>query len=93
MLMQFKDRYFELYGKDGAPKGLSNIKGNKKLAKLMAEYTSDEDEDPDAQSQSATPTIDSSKPWLHEFNQYLNGTDEVPNGMSLPSWWGVRHYL
>ena len=50
----------------------------------MAKYTSDEDDD----DSTSTPT-EIAEPWWHEFNQYLNGSDEVPNGMSIVQWWGV----
>lgn len=59
---------------------------NKKLAKLFEELSSDDD--------TPTPTMipspaDSQKPWLWEFNQYINRVNEVPDGMSLIRWWGV----
>jgi hypothetical protein len=72
-----------MYGKEGAPKS-TRVKGNKNLAKLLAEDTTDEEE-----LSTPTPTADVSKPWRAEFNWYLDGNDEVPNGMSLPRWWGV----
>jgi hypothetical protein len=50
----------------------------------MAEYTSDEDDD-----DSASTPAEIAEPWRREFNQYLNGSDEVPNGMSIVQWWGV----
>ena len=50
----------------------------------MAEYTSDEDDDDSV----STPT-EIAEPWRRKFNQYLNGSDEVPNGMSIVQWWGV----
>jgi hypothetical protein len=85
-IIEFKERYFKLYGKDGPPKS-THVKGNKNLAKLLAEDTTDE-EKPD------TPILtDASNPWKSEFNRYLNGNDEVPNGMSLPRWWGVNSFI
>lgn len=70
-----------MYGKDGLPKS-TRVKGNHKLAKLLAEDSTDKDEEP------PTPGVDLSKPWKTEFNQYLNGSDEA-NGMPLPQWWRV----
>lgn len=57
----------------------------------MEEYTgADEDE---LASATSTPTPNTSKPWLREFNQYLNGGDEVPSGMMIVQWWGVSYLL
>ena len=32
---------------------------------------------------------DSEKPWLAEFNRYLNTHDILPEGMTVVKWWGV----
>ena len=32
---------------------------------------------------------DSEKPWLAEFNRYLNTHDVLPEGMTVVKWWGV----
>ena len=29
------------------------------------------------------------KPWLAEYQHYINTHDVVPEGMSLVEWWGV----
>ena len=29
------------------------------------------------------------KPWLAEYQRYINTRDVVPEGMSLVEWWGV----
>lgn len=82
-IIELKDQYFEMYGKEGTPKS-THVKGNKNLAKLLAEDTTDKKE-----LSTPTPTAVASKPWRTEFNWYLDGNDEVPNGMLLPQWWGV----
>jgi hypothetical protein len=77
-----------MYGNNAAPKPIK--KGNQKLAQLMAHLDSeDEDYDDEGSSFSQTAT---STPWALEFNQYLNGADEVANGVSLTHWWGVSFY-
>lgn len=84
-----------MYGVDGAPPAAAK-KGNKKLARLLAEdSTDDEMEAPGRRSTSATPLPDpdTHKPWLREFKQYLDGVDEVPNGMSITKWWGVCLFI
>ena len=55
-IIEFKDRYFEMYGKEGAPKS-THVQGNKNLAKLLAKDTTDEEE-----LGTPTPTADVSKP-------------------------------
>ena len=48
----------------------------------------EEDSDDDARpSSGAVPASD--KPWLKEFNLYLDGEDELEEGQSVVSWWGV----
>lgn len=86
-IFKFKEQYFEMYGKKGPPKS-THVKGNKNLAKLLAKDTTDEEE-----LSTPTPTADASKPWKNEFNQYLDGNDEVPNGMSLLRWWRVNSFI
>jgi hypothetical protein len=57
----------------------------------MEEYTSSDDDDEVSQSPSTSASaINTSKPWLVEFEQYLNGVDDVPAGVALVEWWGVR---
>lgn len=65
-------------------------KGHSKLARLIARYdkTAESLTTADAPSSSSDPAT--SKPWLTEFHHYLNGNDEVPVGISVIQWWGVR---
>ena len=37
--------------------------------------------------------VDPKKPWLKEFNHYLNTMDEIPDGLDVVQWWGVSAYL
>jgi hypothetical protein len=61
-------------------------KGNKKLARLLAE---DSDDEEIAVPSASAALPGSSKPWLHELKSYLDSVDEVPSGMSIAKWWGV----
>ena len=36
---------------------------------------------------------DSEKPWLSEFNCYLNTHDVLLEGMTIVKWWGVCNFL
>ena len=64
-------------------------KGHSKLAKLIARYDKSAQSSTAADASSTPPDPAASKPWLTEFHQYLNGNDEVPDGMSIIKWWGV----
>jgi hypothetical protein len=33
---------------------------------------------------------DTTKPWLSEFQRYLNTHDVIPEGTTVVKWWGVR---
>ena len=74
---QFKEHYLELYSVDGAPPAAIK-KGNKKLSRLLAEDSTDDEMDAPSTSPTPLPDSDTHKPWLHEFRQYLDGFDEVP---------------
>jgi hypothetical protein len=53
----------------------------------MAEYDSGADDN----DNTTQAPLNLAEPWRREFDQYLTGHDEVPDGMSLPQWWGVRY--
>jgi hypothetical protein len=76
----------------GAPPAAAK-KGNKKLARLLAEDSTDEEMDVASTSATPSPDSDANKPWLHEFKGYIDGVDEVPNGMSIVKWWGVSLFI
>ena len=65
-------------------------RGNAKLAKLLANYARDDDDD--SADDDRTTDANTNKPWLIEFNQYLNGADTVPSKMSLAQWWEVSYF-
>jgi len=74
-------------------------RGNQKLAKLFAAVSDDEDDDPSSPAPTSTPVSTAeeiehaSKPWLREFKLYLESIDEIPEGMSKITWWGVSQYF
>ena len=78
-----------MYGVAGAPPAAVK-KGNKKLARLLAEDSADEEMDVPSTSATPSPDSDTNKPWLHEFKQYIDGVDEVPNRMTITKWWGGK---
>ena len=80
-----------MYGVAGPPAAVK--KGNKKLARLLAEDSADKDMEGPSTSATPSPDSDTNKPWLHEFKQYIDGADEVPNGMTITTWWGVNLFI
>jgi hypothetical protein len=59
------------------------------MALLMRELNSSDDEsDIDDMADSAIP-IDPAKPWLKEFNFFLNSVDQLADGQTIVQWWGI----
>lgn len=54
-------------------------------AQLLRELSGDEDDIQESIIQ--TPNV--LKPWLPEFECYLDTNDPVPEGTSVLKWWGV----
>jgi hypothetical protein len=81
-----------MYGEAGAPPAAVK-KHNKKLARLLAEDSTDEELDVPLAATPLPADSDTNKPWLREFKQYINGVDEVPNGMTITKWWGVSLFI
>ena len=81
-----------MYGVAGAPAAAVR-KGNKKLARLLAENSADEEMDAPSNLATPSPDSDTNKPWLREFKKYIDGADEVPNGMTIIKWWGVNIFI
>ncbi|KAG6838737.1 hypothetical protein C0991_009085, partial [Blastosporella zonata] len=59
-------------------------KKNKVTGTLLRHNVSDSE---DSDLEDDTPA-DLAKPWLSEFQQYLDTNDIVPDGMSIVKWWG-----
>ena len=78
-----------MYRVAGAPPATVK-KHNKKLTQLLAQDSTDEEMDIPLTSATPSPDSDTNKPWLREFKLYIDGVDEVPNGMTITKWWGVR---
>ncbi|KAG6875702.1 hypothetical protein C0992_002806 [Termitomyces sp. T32_za158] len=75
-----------MYGSLEAPPSRRNLKtSTSKIECLLAENSSD-DED----FRYGNDSFDELEPWQHEFDQYLNSVDVVPEGMSSVCWWGIN---
>ena len=73
-----------------------------KVMRLLRELSSDnempveeEDDDDGASDQLpsaiATP-VDPQKPWLKDFNYYINMSDQLAEKQTIVQWWGVGHF-
>ena len=51
-------------------------------------YDTESDESDDEGS-----TADPSKPWLGEWNLYVQTHEVIPEGMNMVNWWGVSSIL
>lgn len=90
--MQYKKRYYEMYGNNSAPVPLRRTgkSATRKVGILIRELSDDEDED--GIEPSVAPTQagnDLRTPWNKDFNGYLNSKDQLGN-MTIVEWWGVR---
>ena len=61
----------------------------KKKGKMLAVDSSSDSNSDDLSAPSPLTLASSDQPWKQEFNRYLKGEDELPEGMALVHWWGV----
>jgi hypothetical protein len=54
---------------------------------LLRELSDDESDD---DTHPLAVASDPKKPWLKEYNLYLDVRDELAKGQSIVQWWGVR---
>lgn len=98
---QYKCRYLKLYGNSAPPrhstaKGkMPYMAGSKKLNKLLRELSSDDDGDADGSPSNASASTSASnlipaKPWLDDFNAYLNSRDYLTAHQTVVQWWGIN---
>ncbi|KAF8336664.1 ribonuclease H-like domain-containing protein [Amanita rubescens] len=98
----YKQRYLLLYRNSPAPrlaKGrIMPHTRSKKVQRLMRELSSDDDSGSgvDGLTGGATPTTSASnftqaaKPWLDDFNAYLNSRDYLMEDQTVVQWWGLN---
>lgn len=64
---------------------------SKKSCRLLNDFGLSSDEEDRSEQPASAPSGSSSTPaWERAFDQYINGDNDVPDGMSLVEWWGVR---
>ena len=47
-------------------------------------------DDTDSETEDDITVADPTKPWLTEWNMYIQTREAIPEGMGLVRWWGVR---
>jgi hypothetical protein len=93
---QYKKWYQKLYGNMVTPNltkakaKASHAHSHSGMSRLMCEPSPD---DSDASlslpvSSSMNPTA--ARPWLHDFNAYLNSWDQWTGDQTIVQWWGVN---
>jgi hypothetical protein len=90
---QFKQRY-EKHNSDSVipVHAKKNRRAASNVTTLLRELdSSDDDNTSDESGPSAVPS-DPAKPWLKEFNHYLNTVDELSDSQTIVQWWGVSIY-
>ena len=90
--IQFKQRHEKLSSDSAIPlrakKGRPSVSNVKALLREL-ESSEDEDSSDDTGAGTSATPADPTKPWLREFNQYLNAIDELSDGQTIVQWWGV----
>lgn len=91
LLAQFQKYYVRIYGNsDQVPPTKKGRGSGIKVTRLLRELSDDETEGNGIQIPSpAAGPIDPRKPWLQEFNYYLNTFDQLAENQKIVQWWGV----
>ncbi|KAJ7730112.1 ribonuclease H-like domain-containing protein, partial [Mycena maculata] len=85
----FKERYTQL--QVNSDKSAPTTSTRAAPAQMKHRRCSTPTDDVDMGSTSATH-IDPTRPWLDEFNEYLQARETVPAGMSTIEWWGRNYH-
>ncbi|KAF5365840.1 hypothetical protein D9757_012805 [Collybiopsis confluens] len=84
----FEERYKQMYGSDSEGNYAVPRQTSKRKRDMLLRQLSEDEDDED--SGSSQPQSDPSKPWMNEFNKYLNEVEVILDNMSLVSWWGIN---
>ena len=83
---QFKERYEVLRGQTQSKSSV--LAAKPRINKLLQELSDDEDCDhPDKGPKVSEVSEDPSRPWLPEFQAYLDTTEHVPDDWTTIQWW------
>lgn len=67
---------------------MQSTKKDKKVNALLRELSDDEDE---AIDMGLDISNDPQRPWLQDFRAYINAVEQVPDGWTAVTWWGVSY--
>ena len=68
---------------------MSSTTRSKKASKSSARRNMD---DTSEEEEVTVAASDPSKPWLEEWNLYIQTHETVPEGMGIVCWWGVHSF-
>jgi hypothetical protein len=85
---QFEQRWHEL-NPSTPTSTTSRVRSIQPSASRSLDIDNSSDDENTAVPSPPPPTA-ANKPWLKEFKRYLDGSDELDNGQSVVTWWGVR---
>jgi hypothetical protein len=63
-----------------------------KITRLLRELSESEDDGNVPTPSAADVPVDPRKPWLKDFNHYLNTFDQLAENQTIVQWWGVSLY-
>jgi len=86
--IQFKERWLQLNDANTTGDTVKSTKKSKKVHKLLRELSSDEDDAVDIGLDHDIPD-DPQRPWLQDYQAYMNIVEQVPDGWTAVKWWGV----
>ena len=75
---------------DQAPLSTSAPKMSKKLSQIGWLVAHELDTDSEAEEDTS---LDPLKPWLDEYDRYMNTHESIPDDMTTVQWWGVHIML
>lgn len=89
---QFSARHEEMYGKSAAPdlSKKSAVRASSSRRQLSDDESEGEATTPAPSASARLSAADSiNKPWMREFNLYLDTKEHMPDDLSVIEWWGV----
>lgn len=91
---QFQEYYARVYGSiERTASVKKGLRSGIKVTRLLREL-SDDDIDHDNSDSTPAPSasvasVDPRKPWLQDFNYYVNTFDQLTENQTIVQWWGV----
>jgi len=91
---QFQEYYARVHGSieciASVKKGLrSGIKVTRLLRELSDDDMDNDNSDSTPAPSASVASLDPRKPWLQDFNYYVNTFDQLAENQTIVQWWGV----